>query len=238
MIDEIIEFFNPQPSDIVVEIGPGLGALTFELTSCVHQLHVVELDKKLTASLRQQADRYPNLHVHQGDALNTNLDALAVGQEFRLIGNLPYNISTPLLFHLLDQRTSIKDMLFMLQKEVGERLQASPDSKQYGRLTVMLQQSCSTQIVIHVDRDAFTPPPRVDSVVVSLVPYRDPPNPVSDPEAFAQLVRVAFSKRRKTIRNALKPLIQEQQIVDLGIDPKLRPEQLGIEMYVKLSELL
>lgn len=238
MIDEIIEFFNPQPSDIVVEIGPGLGALTFELTSCVRQLHVVELDKKLTASLRQQADRYPNLHVHQGDALNTNLDALAVGQEIRLIGNLPYNISTPLLFHLLDQRTSIKDMLFMLQKEVGERLQASPDSKQYGRLTVMLQQSCSTQIVIHVDRDAFTPPPRVDSVVVSLVPYRDPPNPVSDPEAFAQLVRVAFSKRRKTIRNALKPLIQEQQIVDLGIDPKLRPEQLGIEMYVKLSELL
>lgn len=192
----------------------------------------------MTASLRQQADRYPNLHVHQGDALNTNLDALAVGQEFRLIGNLPYNISTPLLFHLLDQRTSIKDMLFMLQKEVGERLQASPDSKQYGRLTVMLQQSCSTQIVIHVDRDAFTPPPRVDSVVVSLVPYRDPPNPVSDPEAFAQLVRVAFSKRRKTIRNALKPLIQEQQIVDLGINPKLRPEQLGIEMYVKLSELL
>lgn len=238
MIEQIIELFAPQPEDIVVEIGPGLGALTYRLIPLVRQLHVVEIDKKLAAKLQQNTGRYPNLHVHQSDALRTNIDDLTTQRDVRLIGNLPYNISTPLLFHLLQQRESIRDMLFMLQKEVGERLQASPGSKQYGRLTVMLQQACTIQMVLHVDKHAFTPPPRVDSVVVSLVPYRDPPNPVSDPEAFAKLVRAAFSKRRKTIRNALKPLIQERQLVDLGIDPQLRPEQLGIDIYTKLSELV
>lgn len=222
----------------MVEIGPGLGALTYELASCVDQLHVIELDRQLASSLQRQTNRYPNLHVHHGDALKTQLDAVVAATEVRLIGNLPYNISTPLLFHFLQQRNLIKDMLFMLQKEVGERVHASPGSKQYGRLSVMLQQSLLTQIVMDVNRTAFRPPPRVDSVVVSLIPYADPPYPVDNPEAFAELVRVAFSKRRKTIRNAVKPLIVERQLVDLGIDPELRPEQLGVDAYVKLSRLL
>lgn len=238
VINEIVDFFNPQADDVVVEIGPGLGALTYPLVERVYQLHVVELDKNLADSLRRQSGRYPTLEVHHGDALKTRVDALAAAEKVRLIGNLPYNISTPLLFHLLQQRKSIKDMLFMLQKEVGERLHATPGSKRYGRLTVMLQQSCSTQIVLHVDKDAFSPPPKVDSVVVYLVPYQDPPHPVTDPEAFAKVVRMAFSKRRKTIRNALKPLIQTQQIADLGVDPELRPEQLSVDIYAKLSELL
>ena len=237
-MDEIIEFFNPRSDDIVIEIGPGRGVLTYELLPRVQRLHVVELDKKLAASLQREVHRYPQLVVHHDDALKVRLDGFSAGGQVRLIGNLPYNISTPLLFHLLAQKVFIKDMLFMLQKEVGERLHASPGSKQYGRLTVMLQQSCSTQMVMHVGKDAFTPPPQVDSVVVSMVPYRMPPYPVVDTGAFAQLVRVAFSHRRKTIRNALKPLIDGQQIADLGIDPELRPEQLGVDSYVKLSELL
>ena len=238
VIEHIIDFFNPQPTDIAVEIGPGLGALTYELVERVGQLHVIELDKKLAASLRRQAGRYPNLEVHEGDALKMRLDAITADREVRLIGNLPYSISTPLLFHFLQQRALIRDMLFMLQKEVAERLHASPGSKQYGRLSVMLQQSCSTQLVLAVDKSAFSPAPKVDSAVVHLVPYRHPPHPVRDPEAFAKVVRTAFSQRRKTIRNALKPLIRVQQLTDLGVDPELRPEQLSVAIYTKLSELL
>ena len=238
MVDEIVQFFSPRPDDIVVEIGPGHGVLTYELLPHVHRLHVVELDKKLATSLQLETRRNPHLVVHHDDALKVRLDGLATSGQVRLIGNLPYNISTPLLFHLLEQKALIKDMLFMLQKEVGERLHASPGSKQYGRLSVMLQQSCGTQMVMHVGKDAFTPPPRVDSVVVSMVPYREPPYPVVDTRAFTQLVRIAFSKRRKTIRNALKPLIDGQQIAELGIDPELRPEQLGVDAYVRLSGLL
>lgn len=238
VIEQIVQSFKPQSNDTVVEIGPGLGALTHELLPLVQQLHVVELDQELACLLEQETETFANLHVHNLDALKTDFCSLGCGQDIRLIGNLPYNIATPLLFHVLAQRSCITDMCFMLQKEVGERLQASPGSKQYGRLTVMMQQSCEAQLIMHVDRSAFKPRPKVDSVVLYLIPYRNPPHPVHSPEAFEKVVRVAFSQRRKTLRNALKSLIQEKQIVKLGIDPKLRPEQLDIGAYTKLSELL
>lgn len=237
VIEQIIQSFNPQPSDTIVEIGPGLGALTYELLPLAGSLHVVELDRELACLLEKQTEVFPNLHVHNMDALKTDFCSLAE-QNIRLIGNLPYNIATPLLFRLLAQRQCITDMYLMIQKEVGERLRAKPGSKQYGRLTVMVQQICDTRLIMRVDKGAFKPPPKVDSVVLRLIPYQDPPHPVQNQQAFARVVRVAFSQRRKTLRNALKSLIEEEQIAQLGIDPKLRPEQLGIEEYTRLSELL
>ena len=221
----------------MVEIGPGLGALTYELLPLVENLHVVELDRELAWLLKKQTRKFPNLHVHNLDALKTDFCSLAE-RNVRLIGNLPYNISTPLLFHLLAQRQCITDMYLMLQKEVGERLRAKPGSKQYGRLSVMVQQICDLRLIMRVDRGAFKPTPKVDSVVLCLTPYQDPPYPVRNEQAFAKVVRVAFSQRRKTLRNALKSLVEEEQIVQLGIDPKLRAEQLGIEAFIKLSELV
>ena len=238
VIEQIVERFKPRSNDTVVEIGPGLGALTHELLPRVRQLHVVELDKELASLLQNQTKKFPNLHVHNMDALKADLCNFGCGQDIRLIGNLPYNIATPLLFHLLAQRSCITDMCFMLQKEVGERLQAKPGKRRYGRISVMIQQSCETRLLMHVAKGAFKPSPKVDSVVVYMVPYRHPPHPVDNPKAFEKVVRVAFSQRRKTLRNALKPLIQENEILELGINPKLRPEQLDIEAYTKLSELL
>ena len=237
MVKQIVENFNPQPSDTVVEIGPGLGALTYELLPLVENLHVVELDQQLACLLEKQVKRFPNLHVYNKDALKTDFCGLAE-KSIRLIGNLPYNIATPLLFHLLAQRQCITDMHLMLQKEVGERIQAKPGSKRYGRLTIMVQQTCDSRLIMHVAKGAFKPAPKVDSVVLCLTPYRKPPHQVRNQQAFEKVVRVAFSQRRKTLRNALKSLVEEDQIVQLEIDPKLRPEQLGIEEYVKLSELL
>ena len=238
MIEQIVHSFNPQPKDTMVEIGPGLGALTYELLPLVERLHVVELDRELACSLEKQTQKFPNLHVHNMDAMRTDFCSLSPERNIRIIGNLPYNVATPLLFHLLAQRQCITDMCLMLQKEVGERLQANPGSKQYGRLTVMIQQLCQTHFVMRVDKGAFKPPPKVDSVVLHLTPYRHPPYPVYNRQAFEKVVRVAFSQRRKTLRNALKSIIEEKQIVELGIDPKLRPEQIDIEAYTKLSELI
>ena len=237
VVKQIVESFNPQPGDTVVEIGPGLGALTFELLPLVENLHVVEIDRELARLLEKETQRFPNLHVYNKDALKMDFCGLAE-RSIRLIGNLPYNIATPLLFHLLAQRQCITDMCLMLQREVGERLQASSGSKRYGRLTVMVQQICDLRLIMNVDKSAFKPVPKVDSVVLCLTPYQDPPYPVRNQQAFEKIVRVAFSQRRKTLRNALKSIVEEDQIIDLGIDPKLRPEQLGIEEYVKLGELL
>lgn len=238
MVEQIVRYFNPQSNDVVAEIGPGLGALTYELVALVQHLHVVELDQELARLLEKQAKEFPNLHVYNMDALKTDFCSLGSGQDIRLIGNLPYYIATPLLFHLLAQRSCITDMCLMLQKEVGERLLARPGSKQYGRLSVMVQQCCQVRLLMHVGKGAFKPPPKVDSVVLCLTPYRSPPYPLRNPEGFEKVVRVAFSQRRKTLRNALKSLIQEKQILNLGIDPKLRPEQLDVEAYAKLSDLL
>ena len=238
VIEQIIRSFNPHPGDCVIEIGPGLGALTYDLIPRVGQLHVVELDSELAGRMKYETRDCANVHVHHADALKTAYCDLCPGENIRLIGNLPYNISTPLLFHLLGQRAYIRDMWFMLQKEVGERILAEPGSRRYGRLSVMIQQCCKVQLVLRVASGAFTPPPKVGSVVLYLAPYDDPPHPVDNFKAFETVVRNAFAQRRKTLRNALMPLIDEAAMEELGIDPKLRPEQLHISDYAKLSRLL
>lgn len=238
VVDEIIRRFNPSPGDNVIEVGPGLGALTYDLIPRVGQLHVVELDRDLAERMEKNTRGHVNVHVHHADALKMDVSDLCAGENVRLIGNLPYNISTPLVFHLLRQRECIQDMWFMLQKEVGERILAIPGSRQYGRLSVMIQQCCSVQRVLQVASGAFSPPPKVESMVLCLIPYVDPPHAVDRYEAFETLVRVAFSQRRKTLRNALSPLIGQAGIEQLGIDPGLRPEQLQISDYARLSRLL
>jgi 16S rRNA (adenine1518-N6/adenine1519-N6)-dimethyltransferase len=221
--------------DRVVEIGPGTGALTRELLTRVAHLDAVELDRDLIARLESDFPR-ERLTLHQGDALKFDFCKIASGgDKLRLIGNLPYNISTPLLFHLLDQAGCIQDMLFMLQKEVVERLRAAPGGKDYGRLSVMIQYRCAVEKLFDVAPGAFTPPPKVDSSVVRLIPYAAPPVAVDDPEKFSRAVRAAFASRRKTLRNNMKGLLSAERMVALGIDPTRRAETLSLAEFAALS---
>jgi len=235
VVNRILDALNPQPDETLVEIGPGLGALTRPLLERVPHLHVVELDRDLAARLRAE---FPTtrLTVHEADALKFDFCVLAPGGgKLRLIGNLPYNISTPLLFHLLNQERCIADMLFMLQKEVVERMSAAPGSKDYGRLTVMIQWRLAVRKLFDVRPGAFTPPPRVDSSVLRLIPHAAPPIAVEDPRRFAQLVQAAFAHRRKTLRNNLKGLLPTETIAALGIDPGRRAETLTLTEFAALA---
>ena len=235
IIGRIIAALAPDAGDRVVEIGPGTGALTRELLTRLTHLDAVELDRDLLARL--EAEFPPDrLALHNADALKFDFCSLASGNStLRLIGNLPYNISTPLLFHLLEQAGCIKDMLFMLQKEVVERLRAAPDGKDYGRLSVMIQYRCAVEKLFDVAPGAFTPPPRVDSAVVRLVPHATPPVAVDDPARFALLVRAAFASRRKTLRNNLRGLLSAEAMRALGIDPGRRAETLSLAEFALLS---
>jgi 16S rRNA (adenine1518-N6/adenine1519-N6)-dimethyltransferase len=235
IIDRIIAALAPESGDHVVEIGPGTGALTRELLAHLARLDAVELDRDLLARLRAEFPR-DRLALHDADALKFDFCALTSGGgRLRLIGNLPYNISTPLLFHLLDQAGCIKDMLFMLQKEVVERLRAAPGGKDYGRLSVMIQYRCAVEKLFDVAPGAFTPPPRVDSAVVRLVPHAVPPVAVDDPARLAFLVRAAFASRRKTLRNNLRGLLSAETMLVLGIDPGRRAETLSLAEFALLS---
>lgn len=233
VIDAILRRFDPQPDDIVVEIGPGRGALTGGIAPRVSALHVVELDRRLAGLLEDRTGDIPNLVVHRQDALLFDYGAL--GSRIRVIGNLPYNISTPLLFRLLDQGRCIRDMTLMLQREIVDRMLARPGSKTYGRLSVMIQQRCRGELVLKVAPGAFTPPPRVNSAVVELVPEAPPPNPVDDPRWFSELVKKAFAQRRKTLRNALKGLVDDDELKQCGIAPDSRAEQISVAQFTLLS---
>lgn len=238
VVSRILDAFWPLPGETVVEIGPGLGALTRPLLERIAHLHVVELDRDLAARLRAE---FPpeRLTVHEVDALKFDFCRLATpAAPLRIIGNLPYNISTPLLFHLLDQRGCIRDMLFMLQKEVVQRLAAAPGGKDYGRLTVMIQAQLQVEALFNVGSGAFSPPPRVDSAIVRLTPHTSPPAVIHDPAAFAQLVKAAFAQRRKTLRNNLKGLLTDHAIVALGIDPERRAETLSLAEFAALANAL
>lgn len=239
-MQRIVAAFDPRPEQVIVEIGPGLGALTYALLSRTRRLHVLELDRDLAQRLRERRQEAPQdeLNVHQVDALEFDFCGLATTTKLRLIGNLPYNISTPLLFRLLDQARCIQDMLFMLQKEVVERMSAPPGGKDYGRLSVMIQACCAVQPLFTVGPGAFTPPPKVDSAVVRLSPYVTPPVEVADRAAFALVVRTAFAQRRKTLRNSLKKLIAAEELVRLGIDPGRRAETLSLQEFGRLSTAL
>ena len=239
VIRKIIDAVNPQRGQTVVEIGPGQGALTLPLLERLGSLQAVELDRDLARALETRCAGHGQLVIHCADALRFDFTRLAPpAGRLRLVGNLPYNISTPLLFHLLEQRECIDDMHFMLQKEVVERMAARTGTKQYGRLTVMLAAFCRVESLFHVGPGAFRPPPRVDSSVVRLIPWRTPPFSVGDGRAFAVLVNRAFSMRRKTLKNALKGILAESGIVDAGVDPGCRAETLAPAKFAALARQL
>jgi len=232
VIARIIEAIDPQATDNLVEIGPGLGALTAPLLERVARLHVIELDRDLAAGLREG---YPpeRLIVHEGDALRFDFSALPA--PLRVVGNLPYNISTPLLFHMASYAVHCTDLHFMLQREVVERMVASPSTPAYGRLSVMLQYRFRMQNLVGVPSSAFRPVPKVASAVVRLVPLVCPDVVALDETLFGQTVTRAFSHRRKTLRNALLGWVAEADLEQAGIDPGLRAENLSVAQYIAIS---
>ncbi|MGZ8158272.1 MAG: 16S rRNA (adenine(1518)-N(6)/adenine(1519)-N(6))-dimethyltransferase RsmA [Methylobacter sp.] len=239
IIYNIISSIQARPGQHWVEIGPGQGALTEPLLNEKVRLEVVELDRDLVVLLKQKFKQYPNLQIHSADALRFDFSSLAdKDDKLRIIGNLPYNISTPLMFHLLDNAYCIEDMHFMLQKEVVDRICAVPGSKKYGRLSVMMQYYCLPELLFEVPPESFDPIPQVMSAIVRLVPHRQPPVAVNDVAKLNRVVTQAFSQRRKTLRNSLKKLIAEEDIVALGIDPTLRAESISLAEFASLSNLL
>jgi 16S rRNA (adenine1518-N6/adenine1519-N6)-dimethyltransferase len=236
VIDRIVRALSPKAGDRVVEIGPGLGALTGPLLKELGTLDVVELDRDLVPHLQETLGGLGALRVHNADALKFDFRALAGGDKLRVVGNLPYNISTPLIFHLIEQADAIRDMHFMLQKEVVDRLAAAPDSADYGRLSVMVQYWCHVERLFTVPPGAFHPVPKVDSAVVRLVPHTTLPVRARDEQQFAQLVAQAFSQRRKTLRNTLKGMLDGETISAAGIDPGRRAETLTLAEFVTLAD--
>ncbi len=237
IISRIISGINPRAGDRMVEIGPGLGALTEHLLDSLDgKLQVVELDRDLVPILRTQFFNYPELQIHEADALKFDFDQLCDAEHpLRVVGNLPYNISTPLIFHLLSNITHLKDMHFMLQKEVVERMAAVPGESNYGRLGIMTQYYCRVQPLFIVAPEAFKPAPKVESAIVRLVPHATLPFPVDSIERLQNLVRMAFTKRRKTLRNALAGVVPPEALEQLNIDSGLRPENLSLEQFTQLS---
>lgn len=233
VVDRILRAIAPEPGQRFVEIGPGQGILTRPLLAVAGRLDVVELDRDLAAAL--SGENLPGLTVHGADALRFDYRDLAPPGALRVVGNLPYNISTPLLFHLLGQAEAVRDMHFMLQREVVTRMAASPGGGDYGRLSVMVQYRCRVERLFTVPPGAFRPPPRVNSAVVRLVPYREPPVDVGDETVFRRVVAAAFSQRRKTLRNALRDLASEADLEAAGVDPGERAERLPLEIFAALS---
>lgn len=237
IIDRIVRAIHPKPTDHMVEIGPGEAALTAPLLKQVRKLDIIEIDNDLIAPLTQKFGHLPAFHLHHTDALSFDYASLleAPNEKVRVVGNLPYNISSPLIFHLLTYAERIQDMHFMLQKEVVDRMTAEPGTKTYGRLSVMLQYRCQVQFLFKVGPKNFTPPPKVDSAIVRLIPYDTLPYPAENAEHFAQLVKAAFAHKRKTLRNNLKGLLTAEQIEAVGIDPSNRAEQLPVADFVTLA---
>lgn len=236
VIDKIVRAIHPRISDHLVEIGPGQGAITEQLLCVVGKLDAVELDRDLVKLLENRYGNHSDFRLHSADALKFDFCQLACGGEkLRIIGNLPYNISTPLLFHLLENSQCIEDMHFMLQKEVVERMVAGPGSKTYGRLSVMLQIRCQVQMLFAIGPGAFQPAPKVESAFVRLIPHEKPPFPIDDPDLFSKIVTQAFSQRRKILRNTLKGLVSVDTMAHCGINPSTRAEQLSVEDFACLS---
>lgn len=236
VVARIVAAVRPLPGQRLVEIGPGEGVLTLPLLEHGAELTVIEIDRDLAARLAARPEAGHGLTVVQGDALRLELAGLAgPGERLRLVGNLPYNVSTPLLFRFIAQADVIDDMHFMLQREVVERMAAPPGSKTYGRLSVMLAAACRVEALFDIGPGAFRPPPRVWSTVVRLMPWREPPFAMPDAARFAEVVRRAFGQRRKTLRNALAGLVDEDAIRAAGCDPGTRAETLPAEAFARLA---
>ncbi len=238
IVERILLALDPQPGERIVEIGPGGGALTFPLLARHGRLTAIEFDRDLIAPLREAARAHGELEIVHADVLSVDLTKLAGGDKLRLVGNLPYNISSPILFHCLDHAAAVRDMHFMLQKEVVDRMAAAPGSKVYGRLSVMLQAYCEVTALFRVPPGAFTPPPKVDSAVVRLVPKAPEKIGITDHALFARIVRDAFGQRRKTLRNALSQICTGDAIAAAGLRPEARAEQLDVAGFTTLANAL
>ena len=243
VIEKIVQAIDPRPGDVLVEIGPGQGALTFPLLKKHGELTAIEFDRDLHAPLQAAAREHGTLHLIEGDVLGVDFTALAAQRgdsrgQIRLVGNLPYNLSSPILFHALDHAAAIRDMHFMLQKEVVDRIAAGPGSKVYGRLSVMLQAYCSVTPLFVVPPGAFRPAPKVDSAVVRLLPKPAECIEVRDRAVFANVVRAAFGQRRKTLRNALNGVADAAAIEAAGLRADARAEQVEVAGFVRLANLL
>lgn len=235
VLDEIIRAIAPTTADTMVEIGPGQGAMTALLLPRLSRLHVVELDRDLVALLQKKFIT-ERLIMHAGDALQFDFSTLKPAQgKLRIVGNLPYNISSPLLFHLAQYAPQVEDQHFMLQKEVVERMVSPPGSRDYGRLSVMLQWRYQMEMLFIVPPSAFDPPPKVDSAIVRMRPLASPLD--CDPVRLSSVVTQAFSQRRKVIRNSLGGLFTEAQLIAAGIDPQARPETIALAQYVALAQM-
>lgn len=240
IIDNIVTAFNPKPDQAIVEIGPGLGALTLPVSEQIENMTVVELDRDLAVRLAAHPALNAKLTIIQNDAMMIDFSAIAKkkGQTLRVFGNLPYNISTILMFHLFTYTTAIADMNFMLQKEVVNRLVASANTKAYGRLSVMAQYSCQIIPILAVPPSAFTPVPKVNSAVVRLIPHQRNPYPICDVKLLRRITAQAFNQRRKMICNSLSDLFGVQDFEQLGIDLNCRAENISVENYCKLACIL
>jgi 16S rRNA (adenine1518-N6/adenine1519-N6)-dimethyltransferase len=239
VISDIIDAINPEPGENLVEIGPGLGALTEPVIERAKKLSVVELDRDLAKRLRHHPFLAPHLTIYETDALTFDFAQLATDKKpLRIFGNLPYNISTPLIFHLLTFKDKVQDMHFMLQKEVVQRMAAGPHCKAFGRLSIMTQYQCQVIPVMEIGPEAFKPAPKVDSAIVRLIPHSEIKNPVKDINALNTVCLAAFNQRRKTIRNGFKNLISVEQLESMNIDANLRPENLTLDNYIMLANFI
>jgi 16S rRNA (adenine1518-N6/adenine1519-N6)-dimethyltransferase len=235
IIHSIIQSINPLPNDLLIEIGPGLGALTKPLLEKTNRLLAIELDRDIVSWMENEYSK-KNITIFNEDILNFNFNQF--DQKIRIVGNLPYNISTPILFKCIDNILNIKDLHFMLQKEVVDRMIAIPSSPEYGRLSVMLQYYFTMEHLVDVPKESFEPEPKVESSFVRLIPYEQYPFIANNIEQFARIVKEAFSQRRKTIRNTLKSFISENDFEKIGINPQLRAENLSVSDFVKISNYL
>lgn len=236
IIQRIVAAVAARPGDALVEIGPGEGVLTLPLLRASGALTAIELDRDLLEPLRARAAAIGALHLLNADVLKVDLSALAARQALRIVGNLPYYISSPILFHCLEYAAHIRDMHFMLQREVVERMAAVPGGKDYGRLSVMLQLACTVEPLLHVPARAFRPPPKVESALVRLTPLPRAALPRVAPEALHQVVRASFGQRRKTLGNALRGMLDADDIRACGVDPLQRAERLAPSDFVRLAQ--
>ena len=239
IIDDIVAAIHPEPDDNMVEIGPGLGALTRPLLKRLNHLHVVEIDRDIIARLEHdypQDDPQRRLIVHAGDALA--FDFAQLPAPLRIVGNLPYNISSPLLFHFAACAGRIRDMHFMLQNEVVERMVAMPSTSEYGRLSVMLQYRFDMEKLLDVPPESFRPAPKVDSAIVRMIPLPTGEIMVRNEKLFAEIVGAAFGQRRKTLRNTLRGYLDEEGFAQLGIDAQLRAENLSVTEFASVANYL
>lgn len=242
VVQRIVSSFAPKSSEHTIEIGPGTGVLTNGIAPFVKTLDLIEIDKTLIPLLKKQFKTYKNVSIHEADALTFNYASLlktpTPQQKLRFIGNLPYNIATQLIFNLLNFKEHMQDMHFMVQQEVAARITAKPNIKAYGRLSIMTQVACQCTYLFLVPPEAFDPPPKVDSAVIKLVPYKIPPYPVKAFDVFNHLVKTAFTQRRKTLNNALKDFFTLEDFNLLSLSPQSRPENLSVENWVALSNTL